>query len=89
MNVANFVNFVNIIFRCNLRCIYCMPEDGVDLQPQSKMLSTEEILRLAAMFVRSGVDKIRLTGGEVSCAKRKDQSEIEIVKFGHLYTLTC
>lgn len=42
-----------------------MPEDGVDLQPQSKMLSQDEIIRLASMFVRAGVDKIRLTGGEV------------------------
>lgn len=45
--------------------MYCMPEDGVDLQPQSKMLNQEEILRLAGMFVDAGVDKIRLTGGEV------------------------
>lgn len=89
MNVANFVDFLNMIVRCNLRCIYCMPEDGVNLQPQSKMLSTGEILRLATMFVGAGVDKIRLTGGEVSCAKRKDQSEIGILKFGSLCTLTC
>lgn len=44
-----------------------MPEDGVDLQPQSKMINQQEILRLASMFVDAGVDKIRLTGGEVSC----------------------
>lgn len=42
-----------------------MPEDGVDLQPQSKMINQQEILRLASMFVNAGVDKIRLTGGEV------------------------
>lgn len=42
-----------------------MPEDGVDLQPQTKMLNQQEILRLASMFVDAGVDKIRLTGGEV------------------------
>lgn len=52
--------------RCNLRCVYCMPEDGVDLQPSHKMLTQQEILRLGSMFVRAGVDKIRLTGGEVS-----------------------
>lgn len=45
-----------------------MPEDGVDLQPQSKMINQQEILRLASMFVDAGVDKIRLTGGEVGCA---------------------
>lgn len=53
--------------RCNLRCVYCMPEDGVDLQPQTKMINQQEILRLASMFVDAGVDKIRLTGGEVGC----------------------
>lgn len=44
-----------------------MPEDGVDLQSQSKMINQQEILRLASMFVDAGVDKIRLTGGEVGC----------------------
>lgn len=44
-----------------------MPEDGVDLQPQTKMINQQEILRLASMFVDAGVDKIRLTGGEVGC----------------------
>lgn len=43
-----------------------MPEDGVDLQPSHMMLTQQEILRLGSMFVRAGVDKIRLTGGEVS-----------------------
>lgn len=42
-----------------------MPEGGVDLQPQSKMLTQDEIIRLSSMFVQAGVDKIRLTGGEV------------------------
>lgn len=56
--------------RCNLRCVYCMPEDGVDLQPQTKMINQQEILRLASMFVDAGVDKIRLTGGEVGCVAR-------------------
>ena len=41
-----------------------MPSDGVVLSDSSKLLSSEEIVRIAALFVRSGVDKIRLTGGE-------------------------
>lgn len=41
-----------------------MPEDGVELQPEEKLLSTDEIVRLATTFVREGVTKIRLTGGE-------------------------
>lgn len=50
--------------RCNLRCQYCMPEEGVELTPNSNLLTTSEILRLTRLFVGAGVDKIRLTGGE-------------------------
>lgn len=55
---------ISLTERCNLRCQYCMPEDGVDLTPKQKLLTTAEILRLAEIFVRNGVDKVRLTGGE-------------------------
>ncbi|CAM9129802.1 unnamed protein product [Choristocarpus tenellus] len=73
---GRFHNYLRISLteRCNLRCIYCMPEAGVDLQAQNKMLTTEEIVRLGAMFVHAGVDKIRLTGGEPLI--RKDLTEI-------------
>lgn len=50
--------------RCNLRCTYCMPDEGVPLTPSSSLLTTEEILRLATIFVARGVTKVRLTGGE-------------------------
>lgn len=43
---------------------YCMPEDGVELTPKQKLLSTEEIIKLAKLFVQEGVTKVRLTGGE-------------------------
>ncbi|GAB0489040.1 hypothetical protein MMPV_000255 [Pyropia vietnamensis] len=55
---------ISLTERCNLRCRYCMPADGVTLTPPDSTLTTPEILRLAALFVRSGVTKIRLTGGE-------------------------
>ncbi|TMW65764.1 hypothetical protein Poli38472_008406 [Pythium oligandrum] len=55
---------ISLTERCNLRCRYCMPEDGVDLQPQDDLLSTPEIIRLARLFAASGVTRIRLTGGE-------------------------
>ncbi|MFB6229686.1 MAG: GTP 3',8-cyclase MoaA [Salinibacter sp.] len=55
---------VSIVERCQLRCRYCMPEDGVDLTPDSRILSDDEVVRLARLFVRHGVSKIRLTGGE-------------------------
>ena len=41
-----------------------MPEEGVDLTPKQKLLSTDEILKLSEVFVREGITKIRLTGGE-------------------------
>ncbi len=55
---------ISVTERCNLRCQYCMPEEGVSLLPRDAILSYEEIERLAALFVRLGVRKIRLTGGE-------------------------
>ncbi|XP_072163646.1 molybdenum cofactor biosynthesis protein 1-like [Diadema setosum] len=55
---------ISLTERCNLRCQYCMPEEGVSLTPSDRLLSTDEILRLAKLFVSEGVDKIRLTGGE-------------------------
>lgn len=48
----------------NLRCMYCMPEEGIDLQPNDKILTKDEIVRVARLFVDAGVDKIRFTGGE-------------------------
>jgi hypothetical protein len=56
---------ISLTERCNLRCLYCMPEDGVALQPNDRLLTSDEIVQLATMFVSHGVDKIRLTGGEV------------------------
>ena len=41
-----------------------MPEEGVNLTPKEKLLSRDEVLRLSGLFVKEGVDKIRLTGGE-------------------------
>lgn len=55
---------ISLTERCNFRCVYCMPEEGVPLQPDNKLLSADEICSLANMFVSQGVSKIRLTGGE-------------------------
>ncbi|KAF0694985.1 Aste57867_14173 [Aphanomyces stellatus] len=55
---------ISLTERCNLRCQYCMPEEGVSLQPTSDLLATDEIIRLATLFARAGVSKLRLTGGE-------------------------
>ena len=55
---------ISITERCNLRCLYCMPEEGVPLSPPSHLLTTPEITHLSSLFVSQGVTKIRLTGGE-------------------------
>jgi len=60
--------------RCNFRCTYCMPEQGVDLVPKSEILSFEEIERLIGIFAQLGVERVRLTGGEPTV--RKDIVEI-------------
>ncbi|HEX8964480.1 MAG TPA: GTP 3',8-cyclase MoaA [Rhodocyclaceae bacterium] len=54
---------LSVTDRCNLRCFYCMRDD-VRFLPRSDLLSLEELERLAAVFVRLGVRKLRLTGGE-------------------------
>nr|XP_040055824.1 molybdenum cofactor biosynthesis protein 1 isoform X1 [Gasterosteus aculeatus aculeatus] len=55
---------ISLTEKCNLRCQYCMPDEGVKLTPRSQLLTTSEVLTLARLFVREGVEKIRLTGGE-------------------------
>lgn len=55
---------ISLIERCNLRCTYCMPEEGVKLSPKSHIMTYEEIYEIAKTFVNHGVTKIRLTGGE-------------------------
>ncbi|KAG2578062.1 hypothetical protein PVAP13_6NG184600 [Panicum virgatum] len=73
---GRFHNYLRISLteRCNLRCQYCMPAEGVELTPRSELLSHDEIIRIADLFVTSGVDKIRLTGGEPTI--RKDIEDI-------------
>ncbi|HYQ48710.1 MAG TPA: GTP 3',8-cyclase MoaA [Thermodesulfovibrionales bacterium] len=55
---------ISITDKCNLRCIYCMPPDGIAPVRHTDILSYEEIVRVAAVAARLGVKKIRLTGGE-------------------------
>jgi cyclic pyranopterin phosphate synthase len=50
--------------RCNFRCTYCMPADGLPWLPRAELLTAEEIERLARIFVGQGVREIKLTGGE-------------------------
>ena len=55
---------VSVTDRCNLRCTYCMPAEGLPWLPKPEMLTDEEIVRLVGVFVGLGVRQVRLTGGE-------------------------
>lgn len=50
--------------RCNLRCFYCMPEDGLNWLSRKELMSYDEMLRSCTMLVNMGIQKIRITGGE-------------------------
>lgn len=65
---------ISLLEKCNLRCTYCMPADGIALSPKASLMTAEEIFAIAQTFVKNGVDKIRLTGGEPLL--RKDFPEI-------------
>ncbi|MBM3700314.1 MAG: radical SAM protein, partial [Actinobacteria bacterium] len=55
---------MSVTDRCNLRCVYCMPGEGIEMLGHGDMLSYEELLRAAKLFAEAGIKKIRLTGGE-------------------------
>jgi cyclic pyranopterin phosphate synthase len=55
---------ISVTDRCNIRCVYCMPETGAEFAPVSQLLSFDEITRFVSVALRLGIDKIRLTGGE-------------------------
>lgn len=55
---------LSVTDRCNMRCIYCMPSEGVPLYDHAEILRFEEIERLAGIFRTAGIRKVRITGGE-------------------------
>ena len=77
--------------KCNLRCIYCMPEEGIPFQKETSLLKTDEIHRLIKIVARLGVTKIRFTGGEPLIRKDifkliNSASRTEGIKSVHLTT---
>lgn len=61
--VADYLR-IGVTDRCNLRCRYCMPAEGIDFAQRHDILSYEEIIYLSRIFRKLGVSKVRLTGGE-------------------------
>lgn len=70
---------ISLLERCNLRCHYCMPEDGVPLRDKNEFMSQEELFQIVEHFIDLGITKIRLTGGEPLL--KKNFSEI-LAKLG-------
>jgi cyclic pyranopterin phosphate synthase len=60
---------ISLTDRCNFRCRYCMPAEGLPWLPKQEILTFEEIERLTRLFARLGVGKVRLTGGEPTVRK--------------------
>ncbi len=55
---------ISVTDLCNLRCVYCMPEEGVEKLPHDSVLTFEEITRIVRVLAGAGIKKLRLTGGE-------------------------
>ena len=55
---------ISVTDRCNLRCVYCMPEEGIESISHDRILTFDEIARICRVMAQSGLKKIKLTGGE-------------------------
>lgn len=64
---------ISLTDRCNLRCVYCMPAEGMEFTPHEKILSYEEIAEVVKMAASLGVRRLRLTGGEPLVRKEMEQ----------------
>ncbi|PTX41469.1 cyclic pyranopterin monophosphate synthase subunit MoaA [Christiangramia gaetbulicola] len=79
---------ISLTDRCNLRCFYCMPEEGIELMEKSNIMTLEEIIDLARTFRDLGVDTIRLTGGEPLVRKNFGYLLEELAKLGVTLKIT-
>lgn len=79
---------ISLTDRCNLRCFYCMPEEGIELIEKPNIMSLEEIINLAGVFRGLGVDTVRLTGGEPLVRKNFGFLVEELAKLGVTLKIT-
>jgi molybdenum cofactor biosynthesis protein A len=65
-NHGRKINYLRLAVtdRCNLRCFYCMPEEGLDWLSRKELMTYEEMLQICSLLVKMGIEKIRITGGE-------------------------
>ena len=79
---------ISITEKCNLRCTYCMPAEGIALTPRPHLMTEDEIVSIAQTFVDLGVTKIRLTGGEPLVRKEAHSIIERLGQLGVQLTLT-
>ena len=79
---------ISLTDNCNLRCFYCMPDEEYDFTPPSRLMQANEIETLASIFVKLGVNKIRLTGGEPLVRKDAGNIILSLSKLPVKLTLT-
>ncbi|MCP9199961.1 GTP 3',8-cyclase MoaA [Gramella sp. GC03-9] len=85
--VHNYLR-ISLTDRCNLRCFYCMPEEGIQLMEKEHIMSLEEIIEISRKFRDLCVDTIRLTGGEPLVRKNFGYLVRELAKLGVTLKIT-
>ncbi len=79
---------ISLTERCNLRCFYCMPEEGIEKRDKANFMTSEEVIGIAKTFVKMGIKKIRLTGGEPLIKKDIAHLLLELGKLPVELTIT-
>ncbi len=89
-NHGRKINYLRLAVtdRCNLRCFYCMPEEGIDWLARKELMTYEEMLRICALLIKMGIEKIRITGGEPFVRKDIMPFLTELSKLSGLKELT-
>ena len=84
-NFGRQINYVRLAVtdRCNLRCQYCMPANGIDIVPRKELLTYKEMYRVIRVLTELGVDKVRLTGGE-PFARKDFMSFLDMLSYNDL-----
>ena len=85
--VINYLR-LSVTDRCNLRCMYCMPEEGIEYIPHSEILTYEEMLQIVRLSIHNGIRKVRLTGGEPLVRKGFISFLERLCKMGELHEVT-
>lgn len=79
---------ISVTDRCNLRCIYCMPEEGVAWTNHREILTYDEICRICEVFAELGISKIKITGGEPLARKNLSRLILDLKKIAGIESVT-